>query len=388
MFKPMRFEFCSAGRIIFGRGALGEAGSLAAEMGRRALVVTGRHRERAERLIAELRAAGLECALVAVKGEPTLDAVRQGCRQARDAECDLVVGIGGGSALDAAKAIGVMLTNGGDPLDYLEVIGRGQPFRCLSAPVIAIPTTAGTGAEVTRNAVLGSPEHRVKASLRSSFMLPRLALVDPHLSDEMPPHLTASTGLDALTQLIESFVSIHANPFTDALCRQGIALAARSLRRAFDHGDDLEARDEMALASLLSGLALANAGLGAVHGFAAPIGGMFPVAHGCVCAALLPHVVTVNIRALRSRTPQHPALERYAEMAGIATGNATASAEDGLEWLKDLVRALRGVPLAGLGIKTESFPGLIQKAAAASSMRGNPIALTPDEMAEILNRAL
>ena len=188
----------------------------------------------------------------------------------------MVIGFGGGSAIDAAKAIATLVANGGDPLDYMEGIGAGKPLTQPALPIIAIPTTAGTGAEVTRNAVVASPEHRVKASLRSPFMLPRLALVDPELTYSLPPEVTAGTGLDALTQLIEPFTSHRANPMTDAFCREGLARAARSLRRAYEHGADTAAREDMALASLFGGLALANAGLGAAHGFAAPICGMFP----------------------------------------------------------------------------------------------------------------
>lgn len=204
------------------------------------------------------------------------------------------------------------MANGGDPLDYAEVIGHGRPLERRSLPLIAIPTTAGTGAEVTRNAVIGSPEHRVKVSLRSPLMLPEVAIVDPELTRDLPPALTASTGLDALTQLIEPLVSCRTNPLTDALCRSGIQRAARSLRRAVEHGEDLVAREDMSLASLFSGLALANAALGAVHGLTGPLGGMFEASHGALCASLLPAVMEANVRALRHRagTPRPAALQR------------------------------------------------------------------------------
>ena len=209
----------------------------------------------------------------------------------------------------------------GELLDYVEIIGRGQALTKPSAPFIAIPTTAGTGSEVTRNAVLASPEHRVKVSLRSPLMLARVALVDPELTYDLPPALTASTGLDALTQLIEPFVCLRANPMTDGLCVEGMRRAARSLRVAFTDGQNKSAREDMAVASLFGGLALANAGLGAVHGFAGPIGGMFPAPHGAVCAALLPHVMTANIRALRQRAPGSEALRRYDKVARLLTGS-------------------------------------------------------------------
>jgi alcohol dehydrogenase class IV len=299
-----------------------------------------------------------------------------------------VVSIGGGSVVDAGKAIAALMTNGGDPLNYLEVIGQGKPLTESPAPFVAIPTTAGTGAEVTRNAVLASEEHLVKVSLRSPLMLPRLAIVDPALTHGLPPAITASTGLDALTQLIEAYVCARANPLTDAICREGIQRAARSLRRAYTHGDDVDARENMALAATFGGLALANAGLGAVHGFAGPIGGMFRAPHGAVCAALLPCVMEANLRALRDREPQNPALPRYDELASMLTGRADATAERGTQWLGELCAALRIPSLAAYGIGSGDIEQLVQNAHAASSMKANPIALTSDELAALLERAL
>jgi alcohol dehydrogenase class IV len=290
--------------------------------------------------------------------------------------------------IDTGKAVAALLTNSGDPLDYLEVIGRGQPLTQASAPYIAIPTTAGTGAEVTHNAVLASPEHRVKVSLRSPLMLPDVALVDPELSCCLPPDVTAYTGLDALTQVIEPFVSGKANPITDALCREGITRAARSLRRAFENGEDHPAREDMALASLFGGLALANAALGAVHGFAGPFGGMFDAPHGAICAALLPHVMAINVQALQARQPDGEALRRYDEVARLLTGNSAATARDGVAWIATLCAALRVPALASYGLARADFDDLITKAAAASSMKGNPVALTPNEMRTILERAI
>ena len=307
----MRFEFATATRIVFGVGTVREVPAAAAQMGRRALVVARRS--------ARVEAIGITGVAFPVHGEPTVDLVRTGTQLAREAACDMVIALGGGSAIDAGKAIAALLANGGDPLDYLEVVGQGRPLTRPSAPFIAIPTTAGTGSEVTRNAVLASPEHRVKASLRSPHMLPALAIVDPELTLDLPPALTASTGLDALTQLIEPYVSCRANPMTDLYCVEGLTRAASALRRVFRDGHDLAARTDMAFASLLGGLALANAGLGAVHGFAAPLGGMFDAPHGALCAALLPHAMRVNIAALR--TADRTA-DRYARVARILTGHA------------------------------------------------------------------
>src|SRR5688572_10188261 len=264
----MRFEFATASRVVFGQGALAEVGPLARAFGRHALVVTGGNSARAQPLCERLRSAGIEWTLTSIVHEPTTNDVVNAVGDARSARCDFVIGYGGGAALDAAKAIAALLTNDGDLLDYLEVIGRAQPLTQASAPCIAIPTTAGTGSEVTRNAVLASTAHRVKVSLRSAHMLPRLALVDPELTYSLPPATTATTGLDALTQLIEPYVSARSNPVTDALCVDGIRRAARSLRLAVEEGGNPSAREDMALASLFGGLALANAGLGAVHGFA------------------------------------------------------------------------------------------------------------------------
>ena len=384
----MLFEFATAGRIVFGPGRLREVGPAAREFGRHAFLVTGRDPARAQRLPGLLAAENISFTSFALAGEPTTDAVTAAAAQARAAGCDFVIVFGGGSAIDAAKAVAALLTNPGDLLDYLEVVGRAQPLVRLAAPCVAIPTTAGTGAEVTRNAVLASPAHCFKASLRSPSLLPRLALVDPELTLDLPPALTAASGLDALTQLIEPYVSCRANPFTDGLCAEGIRRAARSLRRACEDGHHLAAREDLALASLWSGIALANAGLGAVHGFAGPIGGMFPAPHGAVCAALLPHVMAVNLRALRARHPDHVSLRKFDELGPLLTGDAEAIADDGVDWLAALVEGLPVPPLNSYGITPAHIAALVEKATAASSMKGNPLPLTADELKTILTTAL
>jgi alcohol dehydrogenase class IV len=384
----VNFEFATATRIRFGAGALRDLGTVARGCGRRALIVTGRHPERAERVLDLLAAENIAATVFALEGEPSTDAVVAAAAQARAAGCDLVVGFGGGSAIDAAKAVSALLTNPGDLLDYLEVVGRAQPLTRAAAPCLAVPTTAGTGAEVTRNAVLASPAHRVKVSLRSPLMLPRLAVVDPELTRDLPPELTATTGLDALTQLIEPYVSCRANPLTDGLCAEGIRRAARSLAPAFHDGGNAAAREDMALASLLGGLALANAGLGAVHGFAAPIGGMFPAPHGAVCAALLPGVMAANLKAARARQPDGETLRRYTEAARLLTGDSSAGSDDGVRWVRALVNELGIPPLRTYGITSGHLPDLVAKAAQASSMKANPLPLTPDELAGILSEAL
>jgi alcohol dehydrogenase class IV len=384
----MKFEFATATRIVFGAGTVKDVGAMAKAFGRRALVVTGRDAKRAGPLLKILRESGVDAAIFSVVGEPELSTVEQGASLAKKESCELVIGFGGGSALDAAKAIAAMLANDGTLLDYVEIIGRGKALTKPSAPFIAIPTTAGTGSEVTRNSVLSSPEHKLKVSLRSPLMLARVAIVDSELTLDLPPALTASTGLDALTQLIEPFVCSRANPMTDGLCVEGIRRAGRSLRAVFADGKNKSAREDMAVASLFGGLALANAGLGAVHGFAGPVGGSFPAPHGAICAALLPRVVAANLRALRQRAPDSAALSRYDEVARLLTGNAGATADDGVDWVRKLVSDLQIPRLGEYGVREEHVEDVVAKAANASSMKANPITLTPDELAETLRAAI
>jgi alcohol dehydrogenase class IV len=333
-----------------------------------------------------LFAAGNSFTEIQVHGEPTVEIVRAGIEIARD--YDMIIGLGGGSVIDTGKAIAALVTNPGDIFDYLEVIGRGHPLVNAPLPYIAIPTTAGTGAEVTRNAVLESPEQNVKVSLRSPLMLPRVALVDPELTYNLPAEVTASSGLDALTQLIEPFVSARANPMTDAICREGMAHAALSLRRAYENGADKEAREGMSLASLFGGLALANAGLGAAHGFAGPLGGMLHAPHGVLCARFLSPVMEANIKALETRQPEHPALERYVEIARILTGKNNATAYDGANWTGELVSAFKIPRLSVYKMSPQDFPEAVQKTQKASSFKGNPIVLDEKELTEILEKAL
>jgi len=382
----VRFDFASAGRILFGQGRLAEAGRFAASLGRRALVVTGSNSDRAEPLLDALADFQVETEFFSVSREPTVELVRSAAAKAREAGCDMVAGFGGGSAIDTAKAVSALLPNEGDLLDYLEVIGEGRALEKPAFPCIAVPTTAGTGAEVTRNAVIASPPHRVKVSLRHGSMLPDLAVVDPGLTISVPPEVTAASGLDALTQLVEPFVSRMANPLTDALCREGLLRASRSLRAAWLDGSDIEAREDMCVASLFGGLALANAKLGAVHGIAGPFGGMFPGApHGAVCARLLPAVMTANIKALANRGES---LGRFDEVARLLTGSAEAAAADGVKWVEDLCAGMDIAPLGQWGFGETGFEDLAERALRASSMKGNPVELGAAELEAIFRASL
>ena len=383
----MRFEFATASRIIFGQGTVKEVAPLASEMGNCILLVTGRNVERAIPLFESLNKTGMKTFIFSVSSEPTIKLIIEGVQTARQNACEVVIGMGGGSAIDTAKAIAVLMTNSGDIMDYLEVIGRGKNLTYAPAPCIAIPTTAGTGAEVTRNSVLTSPEHKVKVSLRSPMMLPDLAVVDPELTYSMPPSITASTGLDALTQILESFVSVKSNPLTDAICLDGLKRAARSLRQAFEDGSDTAARENMAIVSLFGGLALANSKLGAVHGFAGPMGAMFPAPHGVICARMLPFVMEVNIRALQRHSSEQFLL-RYDEVAKVLTGNSYARAEDGTGWILDLCETLDVPVLSNFGITEDHFTELVARSKKASSMKGNPVKLTDEELTEILGKAV
>jgi alcohol dehydrogenase class IV len=378
------FEFATAGRIIFGRGTLKELAPAAITFGKRAIVITGQNTERAGPVLQLLKKAGLEARSFSIPGEPPIPTIQDGVAKARELGAEFVIGFGGGSAIDAAKAIAALLTNPGDIFDYLEVIGKAHPLKHHPLPCIAIPTTAGTGAEVTRNAVLLSPEHRVKVSLRHPMMLPRLAIVDPALTDSLPPTVTASTGLDALTQLIEPYLSVRANPLTDSICLEGMK-RARLLRRAY--ANDPAAREDMCVASLFGGMALANAGLGAVHGFAAPIGGMFDAPHGAVCAALLPNAMEINLRALRQRGPAEIA-RRFEEVAHILTDNPQARAQDGIAWVTALCRDLQISGLRTYGITEAHVDELCDKASVSSSMKANPVVLTKEELRELVVKAL
>lgn len=392
----MRYEFATAGQIIVGPGSAAELTRQMESLGRRALVVLGRatmaRSGPAAAVVEDLERAGLLVAHYVVGAEPDVALVEGGVQVAREVQCDLVIGLGGGSVLDTAKAIAGLATNEGDALTYMEVVGAGAPLQRPALPIIAVPTTAGTGSEVTRNAVVAAPQHRVKVSIRSPWLLPRLAVVDSRLTHDLPSDITASSGLDAVTQLLEAYVSRRAQPITDGMCLEGLAHARWALQRAYHRPDDAEAREAMSTASLLSGLALTNAGLGAVHGIAAPLGASYQIAHGVACAALLASVTEVNIRALARHEPDGPGLRRYAKVAEVLLGHAgattTAALADLLTLLRELVRDL-GIPrLSAYAIDPSDISLLAMQAARASSTRANPVELELAEIEEAIGQAL
>jgi alcohol dehydrogenase class IV len=378
----MTFDFFNVPRIVFGRGAAARLAEFVPPAARTLLVYNGRRID-VPGAVADFHQ----------RGEPTVTDIDRALEIGRGEQCDFVVGLGGGSAIDAAKAVAGLLANGGVASDYMEVVGKGRKIQKPALPWIAVPTTAGTGAEVTRNAVIGWPEKKFKASIRSELLMAPVALIDPQLHVGVPREITARSGADALCQCVEAYVSTGANPMTDAIAIKGVELAARYLERAVDNGGDLEAREGMALAALMSGIALTNAGLGAVHGFAAPLGANFPAPHGAVCAALLPHVMAANVAALRAQSRDHPALQRYAMVgAFISTGDNAgtedASIRDAIDEVSVLVEKLKIPPLSTFGVSEADVLEMVQLAKKSSSMRYNPVVLSDDVLADVLRKAL
>jgi alcohol dehydrogenase class IV len=387
----MAFEFYGMGKIIFGRGTISSAGELATGLGKSPLLI---HNSDAAVHHLQKSLTGLSITIRRQRGEPTVTDVDAAVKQAREHKCDSVIALGGGSAIDAAKATAGLLTNGGSAIDYMEIVGSGQKITRPAAPWMAIPVTAGTGAEATRNAVIGLPEKRFKASIRSELLLPRIALIDPELAVTVPSSVTASSGMDALCQLIESYTSTGASPLTDILALRGIHLAARNLPQAFHNGNDLDAREAMAMAALLSGMTLTNAGLGAVHGFAAPLGANFPAPHGTICAALLPHIIAANIRTLRDQpaTTGTPALKRYAnigrQLSGLENASDIHAIDACVDFTAGLLKEMSIPPLSKFGLTIAAIPEMIALARKASSMRFNPVVLSDASLSESLTAAI
>jgi len=384
---PYAFQFATASQILFGVGTLKQLPSLVVSKTGNVLLVHGASARHTHEVTHALSQSGTNVSPMSIRGEPTVPDIQKGIQQARDQGCDAVIAIGGGSVLDTGKVIAALLTNHGALMDYLEVIGGAKPLTVPSAFYAAVPTTAGTGAEVTRNAVIGSPEHRVKVSMRHIHMLPALAVVDPALTEGLPPDQTATSGLDAVTQLLEVYTSPTGSPMTDAVCRAGLEKAG-ALLRAYRDGKDQHARVNMAFAALCSGMALANAKLGAVHGLAGPLGGMFPAPHGAICARLLPILTRANLKTLAQSNPTSPALSRYNEALALLAQRSFTSVDDGLDWL---VQWCAAMPVPGLhtyGVHLDHFGDIITKARNASSMKGNPVTLADETLHVALQEAL
>ena len=370
---PAPFAFVTATEILFGRGQSTAAPDRVAALGRRVLLVHGRDPGRSVGLAQGLRAAGCTVQALAVAQEPDMALIAAGVESAGDVQ--VVVAMGGGAVIDAGKAIAALIPASRPMLDHLEVVGRGLPLDHPPLPFVAIPTTAGTGAEVTRNAVIGVPGQGRKVSLRDPRMLPRLAIVDPALTDGCPRGVTLASGLDAITQAIEPYVCTRANALTDALCRDAIPRGLAAIRRLME-AEDAQARDEMAWISLCGGLALANAGLGAVHGLAGPLGGMTGAAHGAICGALLPHVLVAN-RDSVTDAALAVRLDQVGGWIGAAFGHPDATVPTAAGLLADWARSA-GLPgLAAQGIDAGAQAAAADAAASSSSMKANPAALTP-----------
>lgn len=376
------FSFMTATEIRFGRGVAAEAVERIAPLGPRILLVQGATAARSEWLAKGLTQAGCQVARVQVPAEPDMAMVQSGLDIARAQGVSAVVALGGGAVIDAGKAIAALCPGKRPMLDHLEVVGKGLPLEADPLPFVALPTTSGTGAEVTRNAVIAVPEHARKVSLRDPRMLPRLALVDPGLTDECPRGITLASGLDALTQVIEPYLCTRANPLTDALCRDAIPRGLGALVHLMQ-AEDAGARDDLAWVSLSGGLALANAGLGAVHGLAGPLGGLSGASHGAICGALLPHSLTTNAGHVKDAGT----LARLAEIRGWITGALGGEPNQAFDTLALWARQA-GLPgLEAQGITPAHRAAAAQAAAASSSMKANPVPLDPDDLAEMMQNA-
>jgi len=380
----MDFTFFCPTKIIFGSGSLKNVGNSAAALGDKALIVCGRKEQEKLRnlnlLQEKLHENSVQTFLFKRRGkEPIIEDVDEGVEYAIKVNASIVISLGGGSSIDLGKAISGIVTNGGTAMDYIEGIGYGKMMDKPSLPFIAIPTTAGTGSEVTKNAVITSERHKVKKSIRSECLYPDYALIDPELTITLPPEVTAFSGMDALTQLIEAYVSKKSQPVTSALALYGIKLAGRSLEKVFKNGSDLSHRENMSLAGMLSGIALANAGLGAVHGLSASMGALYNVPHGLICGILLPGIMALNKKY---------ALKDYSEIGEALSGERFQSMEEGAEAGIQFIRRLKKElkiddTISKFGVAREDIPKIIHSA-SSSSMSGNPGELSETELEKMM----
>lgn len=377
----MSFSILQPGRILFGRGVAAQAAGLVRGFGSRVLLVQGARGERADWLAEGLAGQGGVVTRLSCGAEPSLPMLMSALALGRAAAPDVVVGLGGGAVLDLAKALAALIPATVDPMDHLEVVGKGLPLTADPIPFVALPTTSGTGAEVTKNAVIGLPDHGRKVSLRDDRMIARVAIIDPALTDHCPRAVTLASGLDALTQVIEPYVSCKATPYTDAITLPAIAPGLSALMRLMT-GEEAAARDALAWTSLVGGLALANAGLGAVHGFAGVIGGTTGAAHGAICGALLGPVLAMN----RART-EGAARARIDQVCAILGDGLGVPAADAPQALTAWARAA-GLPrLADLGLDPATHPAVAEASQTASSMKGNPVALSVQDLTAVLDQA-
>jgi alcohol dehydrogenase len=390
------FDIARLPRIKFGPGTVDQLPRIALQYGRRLLIVTGAGSflgsSRWQSLAGELAQAGIEWQIIQVAEEPSPELVDDAVRALHDTPVDVVVGIGGGSALDAAKAIAGLLRPGNSVMDHLEGVGPEQPYQGPSTPFIAVPTTAGTGSEATKNAVLSRHgEAGFKKSFRDDQLVAEWAIIDPDLLSTCPPAIIAANGMDAFTQLLESYASTKANPFTDTLATSGMAAVRDSLLPWFNGaGEASECRARMAYAALLSGITLAQVGLGSVHGLAAPLGAFFPIPHGVACGTLVAEATRINIAALKERAPDSPALGKYAEAGRLLSGQALADAEALnmlIEILEDWTGRLGIAQLGSYGVDEADIPRIVANS-RGSSMKTNPVVLTDAEIAGLLRARL
>jgi alcohol dehydrogenase class IV len=373
------FTFQTATEIVFGRGGAQTLAKRAAQIGARLLLVQGATAARSDWLADDLAREGCSVARFSVSHEPDLALVEHGIAAGRSHGADIVVALGGGSVIDAGKAIAALVPAQRPILDHLEVIGSGLPLEAQPLALIAAPTTAGAGAEVTRNAVISVPEHRRKVSLRDGRMLPRLAVVDPALTDNAPRALTLECGLDAITQLIEPYLSSRANRMADALCRDAIPSGLWALKHLMDY-EDPGFRDQLAWSSLCGGLALANAGLGVVHGLAGPLGGLVDAPHGAICGALL----VAGMEANRTAVTDPEILTRIDDVLdwiGMVFGGDRSSA---LSVFSTWLDAHGRRKLGQLGCGPDEMAMAADAAQGSSSMKANPVPLTRDQLMALM----
>ncbi len=384
----MEFAFSTANSIHFGPGIAKTITGLLPTGVKRVFILTGSSSHRQKSVLDVLENNGYEIDSHSINKEPDVSTVWNIAQSAREFKAEIIVAIGGGSVIDTGKVVAAMLNNGGKLIDYLEGVGKGETLKYPSAPMMAIPTTAGTGSEVTRNSVLSVAEAGIKVSLRSPYLLPRWAVVDPELTYQLPSQIAAFTGMDAFIQCLEAYLGNQANPLTDGIASEGIQRAARSLKAACAPVVDRAAKEDMCVASLCSGMALANSKLGAVHGFAGVIGGMIDAPHGAICASLVGQVLKANLDAIETRAPNHPSLAKWERVAQIVTSNPSAKPLYTIAWLDTLLADLDIQSLEALGFTRDRIPEVAEKAENSSSMKGNPIKLTRYEMEEILEESL